>query len=148
MARYISLLEQYDVNPDDIQIEITENAIIENEEAALSILMGFKRYGLSIALDDFGTGYSSLNCINLYPIDTIKIDRSFVVDAVDNPKNKAIIQGIVLMATSLNLKIIAEGVETQEQYDFIKQLGCHEIQGFYFHRPYPVDEAQNCLNTE
>ena len=145
---YIKILERYNVEPADVQIEITENALIENEDIALSILQGFKRYGLSIALDDFGTGYSSLNCINLYPIDTIKIDRSFVIDAVENPKNKAIIQGIVLMATNLNLKIIAEGVETQEQYEFIKQLGCHEIQGYYFYKPCPVNEAEALLQNQ
>ena len=145
LDNYIEIMERYDVNPSDIQLEITENALIDNEEVALAILQGFKKYGISIALDDFGTGYSSLNCINLYPIDTIKIDRSFVKDAVDNPKNKAIIQGIVVMARSLNLKIIAEGVETKEQYDFIKKLGCHEIQGYYFHKPCTVENAQTLL---
>jgi len=142
---YIRILEKYHVEAADIQLEITENALIENERVALKILQGFKRYGISIALDDFGTGYSSLNCINLYPIDTIKIDRSFVKDAIDNPKNKAIIEGIVLIASSLHLNIIAEGVETEEQYKFITQLGCNEIQGFYFYKPCPYTQAQQLL---
>lgn len=81
---------------------------------------------------------STCNCINLYPIDTIKIDRTFVKDAVNNPKNKAVIQGMVLIASSLSLKIIAEGVETLEQYEFVKQLGCNEIQGYYFYKPCPA----------
>ena len=146
LDNYMQIIERYNVKPSDIQLEITENALIENATIALTILEEFKRYGFSIALDDFGTGYSSLNCINLYPIDTIKIDRSFVVDAVDNPKNKAIIQGIVLMASSLDLKIIAEGVETKQQYDFIKQLHCHEIQGYYFYEPLSIEEIMIPLN--
>ena len=142
---YIEIIERYQMNAANIQLEITENTLIENEFTALKILQGFKAYGVSIALDDFGTGYSSLNCISLYPIDTIKIDRSFVKDAVDNPKHKAIIEGIVLIASSLGLNIIAEGVETKEQYAFIKNLGCHEIQGYYFHKPCPTQEAEDLL---
>ena len=142
---YIEIIERYNIEPEDIQLEITENTLIENEHTALKILQGFKEYGVSIALDDFGTGYSSLNCISLYPIDTIKIDRSFVKDAVDNPKHKAIIEGIVLIASSLDLNIIAEGVETEEQYEFIKQLGCHEIQGYYFHKPCSQEDAEALL---
>jgi len=145
---YTQIIEEYRVAPADIQLEITENALIENEDIALKILHGFKNYGISIALDDFGTGYSSLSCINLYPIDTIKIDRSFVKDALENPKSKAIIEGIVLIASSLNLNIIAEGVETQEQYQFIKQLGCHEIQGYYFYKPCLPATAQTLLTYE
>ncbi|TEW54870.1 EAL domain-containing protein [Psychromonas sp. RZ22] len=145
LATYIEILERYNVQPSDIQLEITENSLIENERIALKVLQGFRDFGVSIALDDFGTGYSSLNCINLYPIDTIKIDRSFVKDAVDNPKNKAIIQGMVLIARSLNLNVIAEGVETLEQYHFIKGLGCHEIQGYYFYKPSPAKDVQQFL---
>jgi len=145
LDNYIRILARYDIAPGDIQIEITENALIENSGVALRILEGFKAHGVSIALDDFGTGYSSLNCINLYPIDTIKIDRSFVKDVSDNPKNKAIIQGILLIAGSLNLKIIAEGVETKEQYELMKQLGCDEIQGYFFYKPCTADIAQGLL---
>ena len=142
---YIEIIERHNIAPEDIQLEITENTLIENEHTALKILQGFKEYGVSIALDDFGTGYSSLNCISLYPIDTIKIDRSFVKDAVDNPKHKAIIEGIVLIASSLNLNIVAEGVETEEQYEFIKKLGCHEIQGYYFYKPCSEEDAKALL---
>jgi len=142
---YIEIIERYNIEPADIQLEITENTLIENEHTALNILQNFKDYGVSIALDDFGTGYSSLSCISLYPIDTIKIDRSFVKDALDNPKHKAIIEGIVLIASSLGLNIIAEGVETQEQYELIKKLGCHEIQGYYFYKPCSEADAEGLL---
>ena len=144
---YIEIIERYNINPADIQLEITENTLIENEHTALNILQNFKDYGVSIALDDFGTGYSSLSCISLYPIDTIKIDRSFVKDALDNPKHKAIIEGIVLIASSLGLNIIAEGVETQEQYELIKKLGCHEIQGYYFYKPCSESDAEDLLEN-
>ncbi|WP_171736984.1 EAL domain-containing protein [Vibrio sp. 99-70-13A1] len=148
LNKYIKIIEKHHVNPNDLQLEITENALIDNEEVALKILKGFKQYGVSIALDDFGTGYSSLSCINLYPIDTIKIDRSFVKDAVTNLRNKAIIQGTVLIANNLNLKIIAEGVETNEQCVFIKQLGCDEIQGFYYYKPCSALHAKALLEKQ
>jgi len=141
LENYIRIIKHYQINPAEIQIEITENALIENEQVVLDILRGFKRYGVRIALDDFGTGYSSLNCINLYPIDTIKIDPSFVKDVADNPKNKAIIQGIILIASNLNLNIIAEGVETKAQYELMKNLGCHEIQGYFFYKPCCAESA-------
>jgi diguanylate cyclase (GGDEF)-like protein/PAS domain S-box-containing protein len=144
---YISIIKYYKINPTEIQIEITENALIRNEQVVLEILRGFKRHGVRIALDDFGTGYSSLNCINLYPIDTIKIDQSFVKDVADNPKNKALIEGIILIASNLNLNIIAEGVETKAQYEYMKNLGCHEIQGYFFYKPCSTEHAQVLLEN-
>ncbi|CAH0525671.1 EAL domain-containing protein [Vibrio hippocampi] len=148
LIRYTDILQKYQVEPRHIQLEITENALIGNEKVALGILQGFKDYGISIALDDFGTGFSSLSCINLYPIDTIKIDRSFVKDAVYNKRNEAIIKGTVLIGQNLQLKIIAEGVESHEQYTFIKQMGCDEIQGFYFHRPGPIEVIEPLLTKQ
>jgi len=147
LETYIRIIKSYNINPTEIQIEITENALIKNEQVVLNILQGFKHYGVRIALDDFGTGYSSLNCINLYPIDTIKIDRSFVKDAADNPKNKALIEGIILIASHLNLNIIAEGVETKAQYELMKSLGCHEIQGYFFYTPCSAENTQILLEN-
>jgi diguanylate cyclase (GGDEF)-like protein/PAS domain S-box-containing protein len=135
VKKYIHYMEKYNVTPSDIQLEITENALIENEDMALEILTEFKKYGVKIALDDFGTGHSSLHCIKIYPIDIVKIDRTFVKDSISNSKNISIIGAIVHMAKELNLKIVAEGVETFEQYEMIKSLGCNEIQGYYFCKP-------------
>jgi diguanylate cyclase (GGDEF)-like protein/PAS domain S-box-containing protein len=146
LENYLAILERYQVEPADLQLEITESALIDNELMALRLLQEFKRYGVSIALDDFGTGSSSLSCISLYPIDTIKIDRSFIIGSVDNPKNKAIIEAIVLIATKLSLTVVAEGVETAEQHQFIQQLGCHNIQGTYFYNPASANEVQVLLN--
>lgn len=148
LTKYIHIMEKYKINPRNIQLEITENALIDNEDVALEVLTGFKEYGVSIALDDFGTGYSSLSCINLYPIDTVKIDRSFVSDAIDNKKNQAIIKGTKLIADQLNLNIVAEGVETLSQFKTIAQLGCHEIQGYYFYKPLPPLTAQSVIEQQ
>ncbi|CAH0529906.1 EAL domain-containing protein [Vibrio hippocampi] len=137
---YIAIMQKYRVEPADIVLEITENALIDNEEVALTILQTFKQFGVQIAFDDFGTGYSSLSYISRYPIDTIKIDRSFVTDSINNPRNKAIIEGIVLLASSLDLRIVAEGVETVEQYHCVKKLGCHDVQGYYFYKPAAANE--------
>jgi diguanylate cyclase (GGDEF)-like protein/PAS domain S-box-containing protein len=145
VERYLAIMESFKINPMDIQLEITENSLIENEDMAMEILQKFQESGISIALDDFGTGYSSLQLINLYPIDTVKIDRSFVKDAVTNKKNEAIIKAIIHLANSLDLKIIAEGVETLEQYEFIKSLGCDEIQGYYFYKPCTVEIIESIL---
>ncbi|WP_147694974.1 EAL domain-containing protein, partial [Vogesella mureinivorans] len=89
----------------------------------------------TLALDDFGTGYSSLNYLRHFPIDTLKIDRSFVRDVVADPHNAAVTNAIISLAKSLALKITAEGVETQDQFEYIKSQGCNEIQGYYFSRP-------------
>lgn len=139
VSQYMNILKQYEIDPTFIQFEITENSLIDNEEMALDILQDFKSHGVSIALDDFGTGYSSLSCINLYPIDTVKIDRSFVKDSVSNNKNSAIIHAIAHLAKNLSLKLVAEGVETKEQFELIRSLHCDEIQGFYFYKPSPAD---------
>jgi diguanylate cyclase (GGDEF)-like protein/PAS domain S-box-containing protein len=135
IEKYIGIIHQYNVEPSDINLEITENSLIENEDIALEIIEEFKKHGLSISLDDFGTGYSSLQCIQMYPIDVVKIDRSFVKDSIANKKNIAIIKAIRHMADSLNLKIVAEGVENNEQFKMISSLGCNEIQGYYFCKP-------------
>jgi diguanylate cyclase (GGDEF)-like protein/PAS domain S-box-containing protein len=145
---YMSIIDTHNINPNCLQLEITESTLIENESMALTILEDFKSHGLSIAIDDFGTGYSSFHLINLYPIDTIKIDRSFVKDAINNKKNEAIIKAIVGLANSLNLKIIAEGVETAEQYNFIKTMGCDEIQGYYFYKPACAKDIEKDLKKK
>lgn len=145
LENYLTILERYHVEPSDLQLEITESSLIDNEATSLTLLNNFKRFGVSIALDDFGTGLSSLSCISSYPIDTIKIDRSFIIDSVAHPKNKAIIEAIMFIATKLNLNVIAEGVETAEQYKFIERLGCHNIQGTYCYHPVSAEEVVRLL---
>lgn len=123
-----------------VEIEITENAVIENEANARKLLDAFSAEGYKIAIDDFGTGYSSLSSLKKFPIDTVKIDRSFIMDCVTHSDSANIVRAIVHMAHSLGLNTIAEGVETVEQLTLLQEIGCKEIQGYLFSRPVPVCE--------
>jgi len=148
VSKYMNILAEYDVDPTNIQLEITENALIENESMALDILTSFKNCGFSLALDDFGIGYSSLSFIQIYPIDTIKIDRSFIKDLSQNIRNRAIIEAIIQIAKTLDLSIVAEGVETKAQLTLIQQLDCHKIQGYYYSPPLAPDKAIAMLDEK
>jgi diguanylate cyclase (GGDEF)-like protein/PAS domain S-box-containing protein len=146
--KYTTIIKKYNVNPCDIQLEITESVLIDNENIALEIIESFIKYGIKIVLDDFGTGQSSLRCIKMFPIDTVKIDRMFVKDSMYNDKNVAIINGVMQMANSLNIGIVAEGVETQSEYEMIRSLGCNEIQGYYFSKPRPAKVIESFMEEK
>lgn len=145
VIKYTDIVKQNEVNPNFIQLEITENALIENADTALNIMKKFKKQGFNIALDDFGTGHSSLTCVNLYPIDILKIDRSFIIDSIKYKKSRAIIETIMYMAKELDLQVIAEGVEIEEQYQLIKDLECELIQGYFFSKPKVIDTFEEML---
>ncbi|MHA2939110.1 EAL domain-containing protein [Vibrio sp. RC27] len=149
-SEFISLIEKSGIDPKYLTIEVTESAVIDNEEKARVILQKLSDYGLSIAIDDFGTGYASLSCLQNMPVDTLKIDRSFVHDCTTNRDNAKIISAIITMAKSLNLTIVAEGVETVGEFDFLLGLGGDIIQGYYFARPlysYQVPSFLNALDV-
>lgn len=118
-----------------LELEITEEAIIEDVEHAVGIMRQLKERGVSLALDDFGTGYSSLSYLKRFPIDTLKIDMSFIRDIDKDAKNQAIVTCLINLSHSLNIKVVAEGVETKEQIEFLKSVGCDYAQGYYFCRP-------------
>ncbi len=118
-----------------LKLEITEGIVIQNLDDTIAKMLQLKHLGISFAMDDFGTGYSSLTYLKRLPVDALKIDQSFVRDATTDPNDAEIVRAIVAMAASLNLAIIAEGVETQEQLDFLAQLDCHFYQGFLFSEP-------------
>ena len=128
-----------------LELEITESQIMKNPESAIATLNNIHKLGVRISVDDFGTGYSSLSYLKRLPIDTVKIDRSFVKDAYRDDEDAAIIRVIVALAKSLSLKYIAEGVETQEQLDFLLSEGCYNIQGFFYSKPLPADEFREFL---
>jgi EAL domain-containing protein (putative c-di-GMP-specific phosphodiesterase class I) len=107
-----------------------------------------RRKGISFSIDDFGTGYSSLSYLKRFPIDTLKIDRSFVSDAMDSKGDQEIIKTIIAMAHNLNIDAVAEGVETQEQKDFLASYGCTSMQGFLFAHPVPVDKFKDLLERQ
>src|SRR6202040_3198478 len=109
----------------------------QNSDRAEKVLIAIKKMGARLAIDDFGVGYSSLTHLKRFPIDTLKVDRSFIHDLPQDPEDKAICQAIIAMGKSLNLTVVAEGVETLEQQTFLRDQGCDETQGYYFSRPIP-----------
>jgi len=130
-----------------IEIEITENVFLENIEQSIKTLNLLKKIGLEISLDDFGTGYSSLSYLKNLPLDRIKIDQSFIKNISNNEQDKAIVKTIVTIANLLNMKVIAEGVETEEQLKIVKESGCTEVQGFYFAKPMPAEDYIKFIKT-
>ncbi|KOP52184.1 diguanylate phosphodiesterase [Pseudomonas coronafaciens pv. porri] len=135
--RIAGILEQTGLSPACLELELTESILMREVEEAMHILDGLKNLGLSIAVDDFGTGYSSLNYLKQFPIDVLKIDRTFVDGLPSGEQDAQIARAIIAMAHSLNLSVIAEGVETHEQLEFLRQHGCDEVQGYLFGRPMP-----------
>ena len=129
-----------DLGTDALEIEITESGIMQNPEQAVANLNAIRDMGIGIAIDDFGTGYSSLAYLKRFPINILKIDRSFIRDITLDQDDTTIVKTILAMAQALNLRVIAEGVETQEQYDFLAELGCAEGQGYLFARPMPCED--------
>ena len=139
------LLRELAVNPDLITFEITESAFMQNIDFTISVLDEFKKMGFSLSIDDFGTGYSSLSYLKRFAVDNLKIDISFIRDIATDPDTASIITAIIAMAHSLKIKTIAEGVETEEQWKFLRLLRCDTIQGYYFHKPMPAEEVEKLL---
>jgi diguanylate cyclase (GGDEF)-like protein/PAS domain S-box-containing protein len=139
-AEVASALQQHGVPPDCLELELTESALMSNAERTIVVLGKLKELGVKIAIDDFGTGYSSLAYLQRFPIDKLKIDIAFVRNVTTNPNDAAIAQAIISMAHSLKLRVIAEGVETRAQFEYLRRNRCDEIQGFYFSRAVPGRE--------
>ena len=131
----MQILAETGLEPQYLELELTESALMGDASDTVCKLLRLKELGISISVDDFGTGYSSLSYLKHLPIDTLKIDRSFVRDIVDDPDDAAIVDAIVAMAHALKLNVIAEGVETREQLEFLQQRECQQVQGYYFARP-------------
>jgi len=118
-----------------LELEITENVVMKDAEKSVATLHALKRLGLQISVDDFGTGYSSLSYLRRFPVDALKIDKSFVRDIARDADSAAIVKAIISLGHILNLRVIAEGVEDEEQYAFLKENACDEVQGYYFGKP-------------
>jgi diguanylate cyclase (GGDEF)-like protein len=129
----------------DLELEVTESLIMENVEHSINVLQQLHEMGITLALDDFGTGFSSLNYLRRFPIDILKIDRSFVNNVVVNQEDAAVTNTIINLAKDLHLHITAEGVETKEQFEYLKIKGCDEIQGYYFSKPLPSSAITELL---
>lgn len=135
-------LEKNQLDANYLGLEVTESLLMEDVDSILLTLHNLKKMGLQLAIDDFGTGYSSLSYLKRFPVDKIKIDQSFVRDVLVDPDDAAITSTIITMAKSLNLKTIAEGVESQAQYDFLRNRECDEIQGYFYSRPLPAQSFE------
>lgn len=143
--RVAHTLQRYGLTPQWLELEITESTLMDNIERVIGIMERITALGVSLSLDDFGTGYSSLSYLKRFPIDTLKIDRSFTSGVPDDADDCAIASTIISMALQLKHKVIAEGVETIEQLQFLKNAGCDEVQGYLFSRPLPVDDFERAL---
>jgi len=133
--------------PSAFELEITESVVMHDTGAAIALLQQLKSFGLKLSMDDFGTGYSSLSHLKKFPINKLKIDRSFVRNIMIDPDDAVIASTIISMGQNLRLTVIAEGVETLEQLDFLREQGCHEMQGYYFSKPLPAEKFA-CLLSE
>ena len=133
------------LDPGCLELELTESIAVKEAVYIISILNNLKKLGVMIALDDFGTEYSSLTRLKNLPADRIKIDMQFIHGIAEGNKDEAIAKTIIQLAKNLNLKVLAEGVETEAQYEFCRRHNCDEIQGFYFHRPMPAEELEILL---
>jgi predicted signal transduction protein with EAL and GGDEF domain len=141
-------LHDAELEPRYLQLEITESKIMKNPVAAIVSLNELKSMGIRIALDDFGTGHSSLSYLRQIPLDYVKIDRSFVKNIEISPYDATIIKSIIALAHSLDFKVIAEGVETEQQLTFLREHACDEMQGYLFSKPVPADEFLQLLESE
>lgn len=138
-------LEENQLSAHYLGLEVTESLLMEDIDSILLTLHSLKKMGIQLAIDDFGTGYSSLSYLKRFPVDKIKIDQSFVRDILIDPDDAAITSTIISMAKSLNLKTIAEGVESREQYDFLRHRECDEMQGYFYSRPLPAQRFAEML---
>lgn len=139
------VLKDTGLDPNFLELELTEGSIMKDPNQAIRKLHELKAMGIQISVDDFGTGYSSLNYLKRFPIDTLKVDQSFVRDINTDPDNEAIVSAIITLAHALKLNVIAEGVETQEQLESLRVLRCDEVQGFLFSQPLSVAEFTDLL---
>ena len=136
------LVSKYGINPSRLKLEITETAIVLDVEEQMALVKKFQDYGFLIEMDDFGSGYSSLNSLKNISVDILKLDMKFFGNAVDENRSHVIIKCMIDMAKNLDMPVVAEGVETKEQVDFLHSVGCDIIQGFYFSKPMPIEEFE------
>jgi diguanylate cyclase (GGDEF)-like protein len=142
------VLHETGLAPQYLELELTESLLLANADVTFLVLQELKTMGLTLAIDDFGTGYSSFNYLRQFRVSKLKIDRSFVRDVAVNPDDAAITTAIIGMARSLNLKVIAEGVENEAQMSFLRAHQCDEIQGYYFSKPLAADEIADKLRAD
>jgi EAL domain-containing protein (putative c-di-GMP-specific phosphodiesterase class I) len=142
-----AILKDTRLDPCYLELELTETVLMQRAESSASVLSTLKSIGVRLAVDDFGTGYSSLSYLKKFPIDALKIDQSFVHDIATDMDDATIVSAVITMAKSLRQRVIAEGVETEEQVTFLQAHGCDEAQGYYFSKPVVAHECAKLLET-
>lgn len=142
-----TLLDELDLDPETLDLEVTETMLMADADGALAVMEELRQMGVGLSIDDFGMGYSSLGYLKRFPIQTLKIDRSFVCDVVEDPEDAGIVRAIIALASTLQLQVVAEGVETEAQQDFLIAEGCRGAQGYLYSRPLPADEAAVLLSS-
>lgn len=145
IEKVLRLMEKYDIAPSEIELEITESVLIDDFTEVTEKLVTLRDIGIKISLDDFGTGYSSLSYLKGLPIDTLKIDKSFIDTVITDENTRIITESIIYMVKKLGFETIAEGVETEEQYRYLNEINCDNIQGYFLGRPMPSDKIENLL---
>jgi predicted signal transduction protein with EAL and GGDEF domain len=145
--KVLTIIARTRARPDRLKLELTESVLVDNAQDIIQKMAALKAKGVEFSLDDFGIGYSSLSYLKRLPLDQLKIDRSFVRDVLVDPNDAVIARAIIALAQSLGLGVIAEGVETEAQRDFLAGAGCHAYQGYYFCRPLPIEGFEEFLST-
>ncbi len=148
LTSILGILTLSGLDPKTLELELTESVLIRHAAAAECILQPLRQRGVQVAIDDFGTGYSSLSYLTQFPIDSLKIDQSFIRQITATPGNTSIVLAVLSIARGLNLKVVAEGVETQEELSFLRAHNCDEAQGYYFSRPIPAESFVKLLEAE
>ena len=141
-------LDAAKLDPQFFEVELTESAVMSDPEESIAILEQLSAMGVMVSVDDFGTGYSSMSYLRRFPIDKLKIDRVFISELASRPEDASIVRAIVSLAHSLRLKVVAEGVETAAQLEFLSAIGCDEYQGYYFSRPLPGNEFERLVREK
>jgi EAL domain-containing protein (putative c-di-GMP-specific phosphodiesterase class I) len=144
----VAVLKKTGLEARYLEIELTESMVMHDAERLVAMLDEFKRIGVQMSVDDFGTGYSSLSYLKRFPVDRLKIDRSFVQDLASDSDDATIVRTIIALGHNLGLRVVAEGVETAEQSDFLRQNDCDEAQGYFFGRPVPNVDFIASLNRQ
>jgi EAL domain-containing protein (putative c-di-GMP-specific phosphodiesterase class I) len=142
------IMQQENMPPNVLELEVTENIVMQDPAAAADTLKKLRALGVRIAIDDFGTGYSSLSYLKRFPLDALKIDQSFVRDLTRDPNDAAIVEASITLGKKLGLEVVAEGVETKEQFEFLRAHGCDLAQGYYVSRPLHKTELVELLREE
>lgn len=145
---FMALVQKYGLRPDQLHLEITETAYTENADQLIQVVGALKRLGFVIEMDDFGSGYSSLNMLAELPIDVLKLDMRFIQKQTSMDSSRSILSFIISLARWMNLLVIAEGVETQQQIDLLRNMDCNYVQGYYYARPMPADAFAERLRQE